>query len=276
MVSDTPYLFTMKKFISLLCLVLFLTACSDVKLVDVQEEKAPITTSTEPIKTTATQVIKENKALQSQIEQGDDTGHTKHSEHKGHEEEKILYQIDTSASKLTWTGKKPGLSFSGTVPISSGFIHVEDDTTLHHGEFVLDMTGINTQNQGLEDHLKDEDFFDVTTHKTAKIYVKPFTLVEGNTFTAEADLTIKGITNKITFPAEIIIDGDIITANATLSIDRTKWDVKYGSGSVLGEIGDNIIDDQIGFVVELRLEREKAEGEVDGEEGEDLSVNSEE
>jgi polyisoprenoid-binding protein YceI len=66
------------------------------------------------------------------------------------------------------------------------------------------------------------------------------------------DLTIKGITNQVSFPAEVKVEGDVLTASGTASIDRTKWDIKYGSGKFFSDLGDNMIKDEFEIKFELK------------------------
>ena len=99
----------------------------------------------------------------------------------------------------------------------------------------------------LEGHLKADDFFGVEKHKTAKLV---FTNISGKgkgLYTVTADLTIKGITKPITF--DITVKGN--TASTTLKVDRTKYDIKYGSGSFFSDLGDKTINDEFELKVNL-------------------------
>ena len=63
-----------------------------------------------------------------------------------------------------------------------------------------------------------------------------------------ADVTIKGITKSITFVAEV----DKGSASANIVIDRTDFDVRYGSGSFFDNLGDKTIYDDFELVVSLK------------------------
>jgi polyisoprenoid-binding protein YceI len=116
------------------------------------------------------------------------------------------------------------------------------------------MTTINTTDlkagegkENLDGHLKADDFFGVEKHKTAKLV---FTNISGKgkgLYTVTADLTIKGITKPITF--DITVKGN--TASTTLKVDRTKYDIKYGSGSFFSDLGDKTINDEFELKVNL-------------------------
>lgn len=103
----------------------------------------------------------------------------------------------------------------------------------------------------LENHLKSDDFFSVATYPTATVALK--NVVNG---VVTADVTIKDITKTISFPAIITETSTALSATATLSIDRTLWDVRYGSGTFFDNLGDNIIGDKVELVLTLSATRQ--------------------
>jgi len=131
------------------------------------------------------------------------------------------------------------------------------------GSFVIDMGTINTtdlegENKGkLDGHLSAPDFFDVEAHPTAKFKLSKMSLLRERedsetTHKVTGELTIKDITHSIQFPAKVVIDGDNMTATADLSIDRTMWDVQYGSaGNVLSTLKDKVIYDDIELTLNI-------------------------
>jgi polyisoprenoid-binding protein YceI len=167
-------------------------------------------------------------------------------------------KIDTANSKIEWVGKKVTGRHNGTVMIKEGALLTEGGK-LTGGEFIIDMTSIKVldlegeYNAKLKGHLMSDDFFSVEKNPTAKFVI---TSVNESTETdathfISGDLTIKGITNKITFPATVSQKGDKVTANASFAIDRTKWNVRYGSGSFFDGLGDNMIYDDFELTVSL-------------------------
>ena len=167
------------------------------------------------------------------------------------------YTVDAEKSELTWVGRKVAGSHTGTLELSSGNLIFEKEQ-LKGGEFVLDMTTIKDNDlEGkwaakLEGHLKSEDFFNVETFPTATLKLKKITNVKGaGIFTLTADLTIKGITNEISFDAQITTKDKQLNATASLVVDRSKYDVRYGSPSFFNDIGDKAIDDE--FTVDVKL-----------------------
>lgn len=161
-------------------------------------------------------------------------------------------KIDAANSKVIWLAKKVGGQHNGDIKIKEGAL-VFKGKDLKGGNFTVDMTSINTLDlQGewkgkLDGHLKNEDFFAVEKFPTSTLVFKKIGKKSTNTYTVEADLTIKGITNPITF--DIVANKGV--ANATLIVDRTKYDVKYGSKN-FGALADKAIDDEFELKVQLK------------------------
>lgn len=170
---------------------------------------------------------------------------------------KASYEINTKESKVYWTGKKITGSFhTGTISISNGMLDIEG-TSVVGGAIVMDVNSIvctDLENEGsnkkLVGHLKGEDFFDSAKFPNAK-----FELVSisgtGNEANVTGKLTMKEKTHEISFPAKINVVGNKVTAEGTASIDRTKWGVEYGSGSIFKELGDKAINDEFEIKFDL-------------------------
>ena len=163
-------------------------------------------------------------------------------------------QVNVEKSKVTWKGYKVTGSHEGTIAISSGVLKFNDDK-LVGGEFSIDMTTLtNTDIKGksaknLEGHLKSDDFFGVEKYPTAQITFKNVKPSGKNSYTVMADLTIKEKTNPIVF--EISIYGS--KATASLKVDRTKYDVRYGSTSFFDNLKDKAIYDEFDLIVDLQF-----------------------
>jgi polyisoprenoid-binding protein YceI len=157
------------------------------------------------------------------------------------------YTLDNKATTATWVGKKVTGQHTGNLNISKGTI-TADGANIKSGSFEFDMTSItNTDltdkgyNDKLVGHLKSEDFFSVDKFPTAKFELTKATLKSGNDYDVTGKLTIKGITNDVTFPAMIKMDAKTFVAVAKITVDRTKYDIKYGSASFFEGIGDKAI-----------------------------------
>lgn len=147
---------------------------------------------------------------------------------------------------INWEGSKITTdSHTGTLDISEGMLTFEADA-LVGGSFNVDMNSmVCTDLSGksaarLVGHLKSDDFFGVDEHPTASL---TFTSVEASEtgYTVTGDFTIRGITNAETF--ELKIDGN--TGTADLEIDRSKYNVKFRSGSFFENLGDKLINDEL-------------------------------
>jgi len=164
-----------------------------------------------------------------------------------------VYTVDVTKSTITWEGKKFAGSHTGTVDLTSGTLGFTGKK-LTEGGFVANMATIKDKDKsgGLEGHLKADDFFGVAKFPTANFVIKK---VEGSgaAVNVTGDLTIKGVTQSITFPATIAWNADkTVTATADkIVIDRTKFGIQFKSKSVFANIGDNFIYDEFTLAVKL-------------------------
>jgi len=100
-------------------------------------------------------------------------------------------------------------------------------------------------------HLKSPDFFDVEKFPIAAFAMTKVALANGENINVTGNLTIKGITHEITFPAKMEVKGGIVNANGKLTIDRAKWDVRYGSGKFFDNLANDAISDDIEFNIKI-------------------------
>ena len=171
-------------------------------------------------------------------------------------DETVTYMVDETSSTIIWTGSKiTGGSHTGSVAIQSGEFSFSNGI-MKEGSFVIDMTTIKcTDLTGgmktkLEGHLKSADFFGVGKYKTAELKITTGEL-HGDHMHAAGDLTIKDITQPVKLEVTVSETDGVFTASADITIDRTKYDVKYGSGSFFDDLGDKAINDDITFKVNL-------------------------
>ena len=168
----------------------------------------------------------------------------------------IKEKVSIKESTIVWEGKKiTGSSHSGTVALKEGFFEIDNDL-LVGGKFVIDMTSIaNTdidnedRNHKLVNHLKSEDFFAVSEFPTATLVIDSIEqLTETGNFKANGTLTVKGISN----PVDFNISAEDRVATVLLEIDRTKFNVRYGSDSFFDNLGNRAISDKISLDVTLK------------------------
>jgi len=197
------------------------------------------------------------------------------------------YQIQNSAIK--WLGeKKVGDAHYGTIGITKGLISINGGA-IKGASFEIDMNTITSEDLAenaemkakLEGHLKNEDFFEVSSYPTAKFEMTSVAevteeiehtcakdddheacvpcahaMVENSKIVSvTGNLTLKGKTNSISFPLMIAANASgSITTKAKFTFDRTKWGVEYSSANFFKIAADKIINDdiQVSFTLEAQ------------------------
>jgi len=163
-----------------------------------------------------------------------------------------IYTANAEASMIKWKGFKPTGSHDGTISISSGSLEMTEGK-ITGGTFKMDMTSIVVKDIPVDDekngkllgHLTSPDFFDSENHPVAIFTITGTEETEGKTMLS-GNLEIKGNENNITFPVTITKGENSVTlASEIFSIDRSKWDIKYGSKSFFDNLGDKFINDDI-------------------------------
>jgi polyisoprenoid-binding protein YceI len=166
----------------------------------------------------------------------------------------VTYKVDVEKSSLTWVGKKLTGSHNGTIALQSGNL-LFNGKKLAGGNFAINMATIKDADKSdrLEGHLKADDFFGVDKFATSTFAVKKVTPGTGNNVTVTGDLTIKGVTNAISFPATVVWNSDSsVTATADkIIVDRTKYGIKFRSKGMFPDIGDKMIYDEFELAIKL-------------------------
>jgi len=164
-----------------------------------------------------------------------------------------IYNIDNTQSQITWTGREVSTSSHyGTLDFVSGTFEISNGSIVN-GQFIVDMTSIKNQDMEgdskarLEGHLKSDDFFSVESYPTAAISINSSELISDGKWNVLADLSIKGFTHPVNF--EMISSEDGWSAN--LVFDRSKYDVRFRSGSFFENLGDKLIYDDIELSINL-------------------------
>ncbi|MBO0949013.1 YceI family protein [Fibrella forsythiae] len=167
------------------------------------------------------------------------------------------YKIDAAKSTLSWNGKKVTGEHSGNIKVQDGAF-VVDGSKVTGGQFTFDMNSItctDLTDKGYNDkfigHMKSEDFFNTAKFPTSTFKITKVTPKGGELYDITGNMTIKGITNAVTFPATVKVAGNQITATGKATLDRTKYDIRYGSKSFFENIGDKAIYDD--FTVDMKL-----------------------
>ena len=162
-------------------------------------------------------------------------------------------EVNIEKSVVKWTGNKIGKSHDGTINIKSGYLELTNGQ-ITGGEIVIEMSTI--KNLDLEDpkyndmlvgHLKSDDFFGVEKYPTSTFLVTKATKFSDGKAKVTGNITIKGKTEEISF--DVNKKGDTYTAK--VEIDRSKFDVRYGSASFFNDLGDKAIDNI--FILDISL-----------------------
>lgn len=173
------------------------------------------------------------------------------------QEESILldgsYEIKTKSSLINWSAEKiVGSSHVGTISIKSGSFEVRDSNIVD-ANFVIDMNSIteSKNNESFLKHLRSDDFFSVEMYPEAKFTLTESEKLSNNSYEVEGILSIKDVSESVEFVININEASNNIAVISSFEIDRTKWGIKYGSGSIFTDLGDKAIKDMISFQLEL-------------------------
>jgi polyisoprenoid-binding protein YceI len=166
-------------------------------------------------------------------------------------------------SYLKWRGFKTYVASEhiGTIGVQSGTFAMAGDQ-LVGGKFTIDMNSIanvDIEDEGkrgyLEGHLKSQDFFFVESFPTAVFEVVEVReeAADATPYVVVGNLTIRGITNSIEFPANVFVEeGSVRLEAPAFSIDRTKWDVKFHDSDD-ATIAETLKEDLIDHSIELTI-----------------------
>ena len=166
-------------------------------------------------------------------------------------------KVNISESSVTWHASKVTGAHFGKVPISTAKLDYAEGKIIG-GSFEMDMKNLTVEditdagtNAKLTGHLKSDDFFSVEKFSKSTLKIKNVKSTCGNKYEITGDLTIKGITKPITFPATVISTNGSITTTAEIKFDRTHYDIKYRSGSYFEDLADKLIYDEVKLDVKL-------------------------
>ena len=164
------------------------------------------------------------------------------------------YNIKQDQSSLVWTGREVSTSSHyGTINFTSGQFEIADGL-ISQGEFFVDMTSITVQDltggskERLEGHLRSDDFFSVESFPTAHLYISSSEAISNGKWMVNGFLTIKDISHPVLFEMANTADG----WNASLVFDRSKYNVKFRSGTFFENLGDKLIYDDIELKINLK------------------------
>ena len=164
------------------------------------------------------------------------------------------YKLQPQLSTLGWEGKAVTHGHNGTMQFTAGELLVTNDV-ITGGTVTVDMKTMkatditDVESHGkFVGHMSGDDFFSVEKFPTATFKLTSVTPLkaatkDGNNATVAGEMTIKGVTNPISFPAKVGVKNGVAAASGKVVIDRTKIGLKYGSKSFFDTLGDKAIND---------------------------------
>ncbi len=167
------------------------------------------------------------------------------------------YKVDTQSSNIVWKGYKVTGEHTGTVKVKGGTL-TTDNGLLTGGSFEVDITSVkDTDLEGewaakLEGHLKSDDFLGAASFPTASFVItKAIPQDTKGNYKILGNLTIKGITKEVKFFANVAEANGMVNASGKITIDRSEFNMRYGSGSFFDGLGDKTIYDEFDLQVSL-------------------------
>lgn len=176
------------------------------------------------------------------------------------------YTVNPAISQLEWAGRNPNARHFGTVDIAKGIIESVDGKIT--GMIEIDMTSIHNVNlEGdelqsvLEAHLSSDDFFFTKMFPKAVFNfeeVKPIEpgWVTTPNFHVRGELTLRGVSAALEFDTTVTnLDDGSLALEAHFDIDRTRWNVIYGSTRFFEHLGMHKVFDLISLQLQIIAER---------------------
>jgi len=165
--------------------------------------------------------------------------------------------VNKAESQIRWEASKVTGTHWGYVPLKNATLDVSGGK-ITGGSFDMDMVNLTVEDltdakskSGLTGHLKSDDFFSVEKFNTSTFKITEAKSSNGTDYTITGNLTIKGITKKVSFPAKATVAGKKITATGQITFDRTKFEIKFRSGSYFDDLADKMIYDEVKLDVKL-------------------------
>ncbi len=174
----------------------------------------------------------------------------------GHGDHKT-YTVDQKVSSIEWVGEKVTGSHMGTIMVETGKVMMEDGKIIG-GNLNINMNSIvvtDIEDEGtnakLKGHLMSDDFFGVKAHPKSMLKIVSVKQLKDKQHIITADLTIKGKTERVEIPVTVMMEDNKLVVIGETKIDRTKFDIRYGSGSFFEGLGDKMIYDE--FTIKFKV-----------------------
>ena len=168
--------------------------------------------------------------------------------------------IDLTKSTINWKGFKPGGQHHGTIALKGAAVYLLNDEVQGgfaeidmHSIVVGDLEGETAQQ--LKGHLESADFFEVETYPTARFEISSVEKLTADSLQLSGNLTMKDVTKNISFKAKASKEAGVyMLSSEPFTIDRTAWNVQYGSKNIFKNLGDKFIDDEMELQISILSE----------------------
>lgn len=151
------------------------------------------------------------------------------------------YNIDPTHTFVTFEAKHFNTStLRGRFDKKEGSVVIDRAAKTGKVELTIDMNSVSTGVPQLDTHLKGKDFFEASTHPSAK-FIGDKVEFDGDKVTAvSGSLTMKGKTNPVTLKAvsfncydHPMLKRQVCGGDFETMITRSQWGVSYGLPNVL-------------------------------------------
>jgi polyisoprenoid-binding protein YceI len=158
----------------------------------------------------------------------------------------MTLDIDTSLSSIKWRAAKVTRAHDGGFGTFEGTV-TREGNALTGVDVTIDTRSVWSDTGRLTGHLKTDDFFDVDRFPVARFVADRFVPVDstGATHLVTGNLTMRGVTNAVTFPASIQVAEDNVTATADFIINRRDWEINYDGAA------DDLVEDQVRLILDI-------------------------
>ncbi|HVF24181.1 MAG TPA: YceI family protein [Pyrinomonadaceae bacterium] len=158
------------------------------------------------------------------------------------------YSITPENSKIEFIGSKVTGSHNGSFQKFSGQVDYTGNPETSRVQITIDAASITADDPKLTEHLKTPDFFDVAKFPQATFVstaIRPGG-DKGASHTVTGNLTMRGQTKAVTFPATIAATADAITVDSSFSINRKDFAINFAGAA------NNLIRDDVVLTLKIR------------------------